>query len=164
LKETTGNIWALAELSSPSWVVVPCNIGWKSDGANVMGAGVAKDAANKFPGLDIAYGSWCKKHREDAGIFAHEPSRTIFFPVKSLNPTHPWLSWKNGAAVWLVERSTQQLADLKVEGQIFLPLVGCGHGRLTPGIVLPILRKILSNDRFVLVTLLEYPANIAPAW
>lgn len=150
MRQQACNIWDLHPLS---WVVVPTNIGWKKNGSNVMGAGLAKEAASRFRGLARWYGKVC----QDCGFFTpvvkQEEWRVILFPVKPLNELDPHLSWKSPATVELIERSAKELAilDLGPDAEVAVPLVGCGNGRLREKDVVPILEKHLSSSRFLLV-------------
>lgn len=143
-----GNIWDW--LDRDTRIVIPVNIGWKSDGTNVMGAGLAREAAQRYPGLPFWWGQTCKTLKEKTPVMIYSPQPTIIlFPTKPLNPEKPYLSWKQKASLELIERSAQQLA--RIEGRIALPMVGCGNGALDPKKVEPILQKYLSEDRFTLV-------------
>jgi len=148
-----GNIWELGR--SPHWIVVPTNIGWTSEGKNVMGAGIALQAKRHYPMLPSWYGAFCKRFGA-----ATQPccfSNLILFPVKPLDLGHPYLSWRQEASLELIERSAYNLAQAvrimeRVGGaNIYVPLVGCGNGGRKPEEVLPILERHLTDERFVLV-------------
>lgn len=133
-------------------VVVPANIGWKTGGDAVMGAGVAKQAADRFPDLPQWWGFQCQRFREDTPVTMHPHYRIILFPTKPLNEDMPWMSWKDDADAKLIWRSAAQLAAFAFDDQtISVPLVGCGKGRLSTELVLPILKTFLNHHRFQLV-------------
>lgn len=151
--EMKGDIWAWAD---DSLVVVPTNVGWRFDGKNVMGAGVAKQAAAKYAGLAVWYGSVCRAFRENTPVVRYFRSAVLCFPVKPM-ASDPSLSWRQKADLELIARSTRQLAKwqgmMGWEGRVVLPVVGCGNGGLEEAAVMPILRRWLQDDRFVLVRL-----------
>jgi hypothetical protein len=149
------NIWTLEALGYR--IVVPTNIGWAVDGRAVMGRGIAFQA-NIRAGKVLAgwYGGQCQRYGKDMPILDYE--RLILFPVKPLNELAPHLSWQSDAELWLIERSTMQLAAFPGTDKIAVPMVGCGYGRRKVEEVLPILKKHLKSTRFVLV---EFPNSVA---
>lgn len=133
-------------------VVVPVNIGWKTGGEAVMGAGVAKQAADRFPELPRWWGFQCQRFRENTPVMHHPQYRVVMFPTKPMDEECPWASWKQDADAKLLWRSAAQLAAFAFDNQtISIPLVGCGKGNLTPELVLPILKTFLNHHRFQLV-------------
>jgi len=149
LRQIVADIWSLAEHLK----VIPTNVGWRKDGANVMGRGLAKQAEGRYPGLAEWYGGACQKMTSGPRIHLYED--LILFPVKPLNEDAPWLSWRSEASLEVIEKSAQQLARLArifhLAGEIAVPLVGCGNGRLKEEDVLPILERYLNDNRFILV-------------
>ncbi len=154
----TGDLWDYLPSHA---IVIPTNLGWTSSGSNVMGAGVAKQAAQRFGWLAGWYGAACKgdfhRHGNESvvrSICKGDGNWLILLPVKPLNTERPYLSWQGPATLDLVERSVRQLAVHKPQEwggkKVALPLVGCGNGRLPRAAVLPILEHWL-DDRFVLV-------------
>lgn len=143
-----GDIW---ETFPQEIVVVPVNIGFKRDGRAVMGAGVAKIAAEKFPDLPLWWGSMCQQFRENTPVMLHPMHRLILFPTKPMNGDAPWLSWQEDADVKLIWRSAAQLAAFTFKENILIPLVGCGNGGLAEELVLPILLTFCDHYRFQLV-------------
>lgn len=143
-----GDLW---ENFPQELVVIPTNLGWRTDGCAVMGAGIAAQAAARFPDLPEWYGYLCKRFREDTPVLLHPQHRLILFPTKPYDETAPWLSWKADSDVKLVWRSAAQLAAFTFDETISIPLVGCGHGKLTPDIVLPILKTFCNHNRFQIV-------------
>lgn len=150
MREVVGDIWSF---HPASYVVIPTNIGYTKEGANVMGAGVAKQAAAKFPGLADWYGSMCQRYGAATPVITVVQRHLILFPVKPLNPEAPWLSWKFYASLELIKRSAAELEATEfMDGEeVAVPLVGCGNGKLKESSVFPILRRYLSHNRFFLV-------------
>jgi hypothetical protein len=173
--ERSGDLW---DRFGKSFLVIPTNIGWKAfhgktgrPGPNVMGKGVALAAAEKVPGLPQLYGEYCALKGADTDVTFDLSTGLVLFPTKPLNIDNPGVSWKAKASLELIERSARQLKELsdlkllsraalnknddnaaKLEDEdVYLPYVGCGAGELEPALVLPILRSILTDDRFILV-------------
>jgi hypothetical protein len=148
LRIVHGDIWDLK--FDRYWRVVPTNLGWRHDGRNVMGAGVAKQAAQRFPDLSAWYGKVCQgMARTVIFLASYEPGKLIMFPVKPLDMIQPHLSWRQGASLDLIDEMLVLLAD-ETE-QVILPLVGCGNGGLSPELVRPRIEKLLAADNFTLV-------------
>lgn len=154
--EQNGDIWTWND--EGRWITICVNIGWKKDGSNPMGAGIAKAAAERYPDLPAWYGKRCKKYRADTAVAPYEDGKLFLFPTKPLDEDQPWMSWKSDSSLALIERSCKQivkLVDVLSERGIFiprvgLPLPGCGNGNLTPKQVKPVIKDLL-DDRFVLL-------------
>lgn len=154
--QKSGDLWTWNH--EGRWIIICTNIGWKKDGSNPMGAGVARVAAEKYPELPAWYGRRCKKYEARTAVAPYHEGRLFLFPTKPLDEEQPWMSWKNDACTTLIRKSCLQLvklADIMEEKghflvQIGLPMPGCGNGNLTQRQVLPIITDIL-DDRFVLL-------------
>ena len=146
------DIWN-PKFDSPCLQVVPTNLGWKANGENVMGRGVAKQAAIRYPHLSSWYGWICEVMANSGTMQLYKYDNLLLFPVKPLNSTKPHLSWQQPADLALVTQSTKLLADWDIgKGtSIVLPLVGCGNGGLPSQEVLSVLNYYLKDDRFLLV-------------
>jgi len=152
VRETTGDIW---DYDRGSLIVVPTTIGWRFDGKNVMGAGLAKEASEKYIGLAGWYGSVCKFFRDVTPVIRYSYSSIICFPTKPLCVDNPSRSWAQDSDLELVARSARELGawykQTQWKGEIAVPMVGCGNGKLRERDVLQILRAYLNDNRFVLV-------------
>lgn len=171
MREVLGDLF---DFWQKKWIVVTVNIGWgqkpppNSDavvGPNPMGAGVAKELADRVPSVPIYYGHVCY-HCKQATPTIWDPRGFILFPTKALNIQTPHLSWKAKSNIVLIERSLRELATLNLptraelaqyahgaqidNDEILIPLVGCQNGKLLEKDVLPLMKSIL-DDRFVLV-------------
>lgn len=173
MEKLQGDIWEIA--SYDDYIVVPTNEGWrKSNGENIMGAGLAKQAAEHYPGLPKWYGGVIKEtiQKDDKlpGVILFPEARLIMFPVKPYNAHSPHLSWQGPASLALISKSCDQLArrfgslplqalrrsaavESDPDPRILVPLVGCGNGKLPREIVEPVLEHCLGKAPFVLVTL-----------
>ena len=79
------NIWDLHDLGG--WVGIPTNIGWTKNGYNVMGAGLAFQAKEKYPDLPFQYGRILRNHYEkNSGILVVEipEYKLLMLPTKPL--------------------------------------------------------------------------------
>lgn len=145
--ETTGDIW---RFENTHLIVVPTNIGWKHDGRNVMGAGLASDAETRW-GVAQWYGEVCRAFLDQTPVMRYFCAPILCFPVKPLNLEAPWKSWMGRANLPLIRRSLRQLRNWPGGRKIAVPMVGCGNGGLDRADVYPVLRSYLFGDRFVLV-------------
>lgn len=160
MQELTGDIWQLADRKK-DWIVIPTNIGWKSDGKNVMGRGLARQAARRWPELPWLYGSFCKEHGEITPIMIYRPENKkwcetlLLFPVKPLDKEKPYLSWWHPADLDLIRSHCSVLSFLapQCSGRILVPSLGCGNGGLDETQVLPVLYSQLTHSCFYNVRL-----------
>ena len=131
MREITGNIWD-QKTDGPFWVVIPCNGFWRKDGSAVMGAGVAKEAAELYPGLSSHFGNLLQRYGNKVlslGQWGKEGKFLISFPSKQ--------HWREPSDLRLIERSCAQLYELWQRAEnpylvtVFIPHVGCGNGGLS---------------------------------
>jgi hypothetical protein len=162
LNTYTGDLWSLIETHH---LVIPTNIGYRRDRTAIMGVGLAKQAAQRWPALTVQLGEYYAKNRADSevvGFSMFAPNARLFaFPVKPLAAQHN-RSWQQPASLELITKSAQQLAsivtsyqrfDPTVDLQVAVPRVGCGNGGLDWAIVEPVLRTYLSEDCYTFVSL-----------
>ena len=149
IRSERGSIWAYEKTHL---LVIPCNIGWRAkDQANVMGRGLALQAAKKYPDFQMWFGKECAARGAQTPVLRYPDGPLIAFPVKPLNAAAPWMSWKNKADLKLIERSAQQLDKLPTDRPVAVSMVGCGNGGLDMSEVRPILDRHLSSGRFTLI-------------
>lgn len=115
----------------------------KRDGSAVMGAGIAREADQRYHlartlgGLLASSGNHCF----DLGI--RDNRHVISFPTKH--------DWRDDSDPDLIRQSCKELveiADQNALGRILLPPVGCGCGKLSWDTVSRILSESLDN-RFI---------------
>jgi len=125
----------------------------KKDGKLVMGAGVAKQFRDTFPGLDQEAGTSVKKYGNACKIirsmhFLGTMLEIIAFPTKG--------HWKNPSDIKLIRQSALELLEMANKHgwkQVYLPAPGVGLGGLSwKNEVKPLLEKIL-DDRFIVTFL-----------
>lgn len=162
MKRERGDIWALQQSMHGALVVVPVNCGFNDSGIAIMGAGVAKQAAERFRWLRATWGTYCLGAYH-AGVLPDPhvdwTSRTILVPTKGCRRENPALSWSLPGDLALVELGlvwlrTFSISWFRTEERILLPLIGCGLGGLSQSDVVPLLEKYL-DDRFTLVDYVE---------
>ena len=91
-----------------AYVVITTNRCLKRDGRAVMGAGVALQAATRYPELPYQYAEFLRREQcvegEGVGGFAVYPGyRLILLPTK--------LQWRDPSHLWLIEWGLQQLVE-----------------------------------------------------
>ena len=154
-----GDIWPYAHFLW-DWVVIPTNIGWRRDGRNVMGRGLAAQAAKRYPDLPVWYGDCCRHHRSSLGITysrftnINGGCNLIMAPVKPLDEEQPHMSWKHPATLERIEKTLDELRMFiprRQAGRVLVPLLGCGNGGLDPKEVYPLMHRMLSGPYCTLV-------------
>lgn len=158
MKLHVGNFW---NFELRSLLAIPCNQGWSRIGNAVMGKGIAKDAAARCVMLTSEYGRFLQRMQGEVRVpwyrFGIGPGY-LMVPTKPLNRVAPEMSWRNKADLETIERGllslrkTLEWAEIP-KVQVALPLLGCGEGKLLPSDVIPVMERILPEDRFVLVVI-----------
>lgn len=164
--ERRGDLWAQdiegwrPGIDLPPWLVVTTNGETKANNMAIMGAGVARRAAELWPTLPETLGAKLREtgnHVYYLGVHQIPPADgearlvrgVISFPSKH--------RWREMADTDLIDRSAEELVCL-VEGcknppsVVVLPRVGTLNGKLGWAAVKPILEKHLKGDRYVVVS------------
>lgn len=156
-----GNIWDYH--SKGHFIVIPINIGWKRDGTNVCGRGLAAQTASMFPDIPAQIGECCRaaidlQSNLLPGKFpaVSMNKKLIFFPTKPLDKRNASLSWKHPSDLELIGQMAEALNDMvtskpKIFGRVYLPIVGAGNGGLDKEEVLNVLRLKLCDKNFTIV-------------
>ena len=119
----------------------------RRDGTNIMGAGTAKQAADRFPDLPAILGALITSFGNQC--FYLPGFNLVTFPTKDDVWNHSSLS--------LIARSCVQLVALANEHSlttVVLPRPGCGVGGLKWDEVNPVVASLL-DDRFIVVNYVE---------
>ena len=138
MKEVFGNVW----IYPANIICIPTNGYIKRDEKAVMGAGVAKQARDRYRAfeLETILGRQLKKH---GNHITYLTPWLISFPVK--------YRWSDPADPMLIRMSAQELADLQDSSLIYvLPRPGCGNGQLKWEDIKPILEPILPDNIHVI--------------
>lgn len=145
MNEITGNLWDFH--TGSNFIVITTNGHVNSRGACVMGRGVALQAKQRFPGIEIELGNLIKRYNSRVCMFSDR--RLIIFPVK--------YHWSQPAVPELISESARQLVKLvdgvyfPAKSHVYLPRPGCGNGGLDWATVKPLLADL--DDRFTVVHL-----------
>lgn len=141
--EVKGNIWDFYD-KGETICITTNKIVKKSNCALVMGKGLALEAKNRFPGIEIDWGR--------AVLFSG--GKTCYFPLQRLIMFPTKDHWKNPSTIELIRQSfweLTQLMDSYKLGKVYLPKVGCGNGGLSwEEDVLPRIKQL--DDRFIFVS------------
>jgi hypothetical protein len=146
MKWTKGDIWIYHKLGKT--IVIPTNAGWKSDGSNVMGRGLAKQASEKFNWLSQDYGQYCKNENP---YCYYSNVNLILVPSKALNKEKPFLSWQHEADKDTITSSLNWLQDNSISfpDKIYVPILGSGNGKMQKGLVKELMDRILISGKFI---------------
>lgn len=138
--ETLGDIWVYADSGVP--IVITANGSLTRDGRAVMGRGVAKQAAQRYPGLAVKLGLLIAEQ----GSHVFDLSCGIVsFPVEESAWSLP--------DTRIISRSAGELrALLDISGweRIVVPRPGCGGGGLEWMDVRPLLEPWF-DERFIVI-------------
>lgn len=131
-----------AEWDKPLWVVVPTNGETKANGEAVMGAGVAREAARRFPALPKLLGSALRREGNKVYLWHFDTSFVLVtFPTKD--------EWSKRSSTDLIVASAHKLVELAIEHgakTVVLPRVGTGCGGLGWAVVKSRIQDVLLDD------------------
>ena len=146
MREIRGNLW---DFKRDNALAVTTNGTVRRDGWAVMGRGCAREAADRYPGLQEVLGREIEEKGNHVFEFFMLDGLTLFtFPVKH--------RWHEPADLDLIERSARELVEI-FDGRdrgmhsCVLPRPGCGNGMLEWEFVKPRIEGIL-DDRFSVIT------------
>ena len=146
MKEITGDIFSETIINFSDAICITTNGVIKKDGRNVMGAGVALIAKNKFKDIDLKLGNLIKDNGHIVQIILNEPKPLISFPTKN--------NYWEKSSVQLIEKSLIELVnltDIMKWNKVILPKPGCNNGGLSwLRIIKPLLEQILNNRFWVI--------------
>ena len=152
--EKYGNIWNMPADA----ICITTNGFVKNNGEAVMGAGIAKEAAYRFPNLPKELGRMINKYGNRLHAFWNmyeiydgESGDVIFEDIITFPVKHNW--WEM-ADMELIRKSCHELIHHCNEGywkNVLLPRPGCGNGRLQWQDVKREIEPIL-DDRISVVT------------
>ena len=149
MKEIKGDIFDYIGIADA--ICVTTNGIVKKNGELVMGAGIAKAMANKYPDLAKVLGKKVNttgKNIVFKGIEAKDNNGTyvLSFPTKN--------DYRSKSDLELIRRSAirlKYLADIHKLNNIIIPYPGIGCGGLKKADVVNLLKDIL-DDRFTIIT------------
>ena len=142
-----------------------------TNGVGVMGAGLAKAFAHRFPGLESLHLSACRRREHDAGhpIVWHGPwssgSDAMYGPgggrwpvVVCVATKRRWQEPSRLADVADGAAALKRLCAANGWRRIAVPALGCGLGGLSLDAVLPILKATFADDAVHAVLVLPLSA------
>lgn len=124
-------------------------------GALVMGRGIARQAKERFPGLDVALGRQIQALCGSQGVYGLLVSPR--WPAAKLGAFQVKQHYSQPASLELIRHSTAALSAWCVahpDAQVALNFPGIGNGRLRREDVLPIIAQLPDQ-----VTVWEYPQS-----
>ncbi|MFQ5418876.1 MAG: hypothetical protein ACE5EY_00795 [Anaerolineae bacterium] len=147
----TGNMWLAYD--DADLFVITTNAAIKRNGALVMGRGIARQARNRFPGLDVALGQQILSVCGNQGQYGLLVSPR--WPEARLGAFQVKQHYSQPASLELIRHSTAALCAWCIEhptARVALNFPGIGNGRLRREDVLPIVAQLPDQ-----VTIWEYP-------
>jgi len=147
MKEVSGDLWDTSVTLGADAVAITTNGYVKKNGEAVMGRGVAREAARRWPVLPRLLGD-VLRFIDNCVFKLYQPPDfpiLVSYPVKH--------NWWEPADMRLIRSSAKDLRDMADEMKwtvVVLPRPGCGNGRLDWKDVRPVLAPYL-DDRFVVV-------------
>lgn len=143
-KFKTGNMWTVWE--EANLFLITTNSTIKKNGALVMGAGIAKQARDTFPGLDISLGRVIQNKCGNLGLYHILISDR--WPEKKLGIFQVKREYSGKAELSIIEESVKMLNELIIKHNIenvHLNYPGIGNGGLSKEEVEPTIMQ-LSED------------------
>lgn len=134
----TGNMWDVFD--EVDHFVITTNAIIKANGAVVMGAGIAKQVRDRFPGIDVEIGQAIQEHKSGGFYGCIIGKKLGVFQVK--------YHFKHRALPELISNSARMLADharAHPERTYALNYPGIGNGKITVREVEPYLRQLPDN-------------------
>lgn len=153
MKEVKANIWD--KQFDSYWRVIPINTVVKADGSLVMGAGLAKQAAERYPDLSLFWGTLHQVTSDRClsdylPFYLFEPAKLIGFKTK--------YRWQDDSDLLLIEQGLKGMTNLHFRSKcshIVSPWLGCGLGGLNwERDVKPLVEKYFGDDdNFIIASL-----------
>lgn len=155
MKLAQGDMWSVYDQAD--LFLVTTNSVLNRHGALVMGAGIARQARERFPVLDVALGSVVVQAGDTYGLLV---SPRWFIPPNGSGPTaklgafQTKVRWQDPSSLELINFSTSKLVawcKAHPTARVHLNMPGVGHGGLSREQVLPMLEPLPDT-----VTVWEY--------
>ena len=140
MREISGNLWS----SDADVICVTTNGVIKRDGTLVMGAGVAKQAALRYPELPSVFAAHVRKYGNTPCAYTAPDGRIIV----SLPTKH---DWRKSSDLRLIITSLVMIRCMFLNQTVALPRPGCSNGGLKWSDVQKYVSRALPEDRFTIV-------------
>lgn len=151
MKEITGNVFSSSLLTFADAICVTTNGFVKKNGKAVMGAGVAKQARDKFEGIDSDLGRLIKRNGNIVQVIRHIQIKGKRLSIVSFPTKYNW--WEK-SDLKLIENSIKQLLvemNHNHWGRVILPRPGCKNGKLSWLSEVKPLLEIYLDERFYII-------------
>jgi hypothetical protein len=143
MKILKGNIWDWYEEYNHA-ICITTNGIIRNNGKLVMGAGIAKQAADKINGLDTTLGRLVK-------WYGNKPFYLPDINIMSFPTKYDWRKPSDLSLILWCASVIKEMIEFYELPIIYSPIPGCGNGGLNKDMVLPELVKIWDSDKFVIV-------------
>lgn len=136
MKEHKGDLWELVERiqnygKEPPLIMVPTNGYVKKNGRGVAGAGVAKQARDRFEDFDLALGQALTERGNVVSYLGTWNEEQYKFPLFSFPTKTHWRSNSDTDLIRVSMQYTKGLAEKIPSRLILIPRPGCGNGNLS---------------------------------
>jgi len=170
--EIKGNLWEKdswqdgngkpiqVENTAAVWICITTNGQIKKDGKAVMGAGIAKDARDRYKGVDEVLAQKLKARGNRVSYLQNLPEfgpkgRLLSFPTKN--------NWKEASSLELIKESAKELSAQFVRAKahysssrtklvVVIPRPGCNNGKLDWADVKEVIEPIFNTDEFLIIS------------
>lgn len=120
----------------------------RNNGNAIMGKGVALQARKRYPDIEVRLGILLRYYGNHVFNLG---DGLISFPTKN--------HWKDNSDIKLIARSAQELVfliknlDKNIPSRrVLMPRPGCGSGNLLWPDVKRVIQKILTDDRYIIIS------------
>ena len=140
MRWVTDDLWE----GRADWRVITTNLCTRRDGAAVMGRGVARQAADRFPTLPVFYGHALRQRYH--GLVPFTEFGVLCLPVKR--------HWSDTADLGIIGASLTELAEFAAERSeeiVRMPVPGVGFGEADPAAITHLLQIHLGGSDNVVV-------------
>jgi len=142
MNEVYGDAWELLDKGEYSALCITTNGCLRKSGANVMGRGIALEAKQRFPDIDMELGKLIKAN---GNIFQYIGNHLFAFPTKN--------DWKDKSDIELIKESAKLLARRATRhpnAKYLLPRPGCSNGKLYWKMVKSQIQDVLPGNVYVI--------------
>jgi O-acetyl-ADP-ribose deacetylase (regulator of RNase III) len=149
-RRTPLDIWQALNMGVACCIPVNCIV--KRNGELVMGAGLAKAFAQRFPVLPMMLGMTFQQLGAGVHVVRCSENTDVGCSIRELISFPTKFAYSAPSDLMLIQASAKELlevADTAGLKQVYLPKVGCGLGGLRWAEVFPILDEIL-DERFLI--------------
>jgi hypothetical protein len=144
MREIQGDIWA----TQCDWLCITTNGMVRNDGRAVMGRGIARQAKDLIPDIDLRLASSLVAKGNVVSVIAlYQNKWIISFPTKN--------DWRMDSDLELIKQSALQLKahfdNQSSKPTVLLPRPGCANGHLNWSEVKNVIAPILTDEEFIIV-------------